>query len=514
MAGQTKKIVASGSQATVTTLLEHSNYHLRTAQLVCALLGEKTASARQFGAQHVLTLLRVHADRSKHALDTTGGTGELETAVRRGLADANPQVREVSRVAFWQFERGWPDRAASVANSLDASGRKLLDKARPVEGEQQQQQLPTTSPPISSPARPGPAEAGPSSPAISPARARASAAGAGGAAKKPSVREAMMAARKKMLADKENGTAPASKDGFIAFGDTPLAPLIPAVPESPNGAGLETPTRPRNPPQAALSPESPSQNGLEGSPRPASRARSSVLPEPIVDDALREQARQAELAAERLLELSLDEAEPDHREAETLPTTITPRSDRRVARTPRTAGPGGAIGGGGATFSTPLPNPALRHLARGANASLFKDSPDPRDATGAAAGRGGWWARRSQSQAANSEAKTAPVDDAERAEVAQAAATLQGPSGEVDIAALRRLSQFSRERPAVETLDGPDGLALRTASREHGGSGVDPWQEDRLFDRVYAGLRSLLLRTDPAMVSSGDSLRHRARACH
>ncbi|GAA5872215.1 hypothetical protein JCM3774_002298 [Rhodotorula dairenensis] len=583
VAGQTKKIVAAASQATVTTLLEHQHYHphhhhsysssssststppLRTVQLVVALLNEKTPSARQFGAQHVLTLLRRLARESSSftspgsskkaaTLDSGGGGGnavviaaELEAAVGKGLQDANPQVRETSRVAFWEFDKLWLDKALAIAAGLDPSGRRLLDKARPALAHPAAET--DVAPPAPLPARvavgPPILETEPDSPTSSPLRARVgpTAATVASGGKKPSVREAMMAARKRMLAEKDElrqspSTATAGDPGLLNNdheGPCPLAPsLPPPVPivsaspalgeeDAPPATEGGTPTRSRPTWSSPTSTESAQRDEviLAVSAAPPPPPLHAV--ESIVDDALRDQARQAELAAERLLELSIDETDDQHgippppppsSTAVATAASVTPRSERRSARTPRTTT---TLGG---PFSTPVPNPALKRFAlAGHNAAVFEDSPDPRDATGAAAGRGGWWARRPQS--ASVAATSAPTDDAEeptvivtdlqRAELAKLVAQLCRGDDLVDgSGVLRKLSELSRQVPIRASA--ADSDADPFAQVEDGDSRGGPeqqrtsasfWREDRAFDKTYDRLRSLLLSpeanlTEPA----------------
>jgi CLIP-associating protein 1/2 len=522
-------------------LLEHSNLHLRTIQLVVALLNEKTASARQFGAQHVVTLLRVmRSTRSKTALDSSGGTEVLAAAIGKGLVDANPQVRETSRVAFWEFEKVWPERAAAVAAGLDASGRKLLDKAKPVLQQPTSHAEPASAAAatgsVTSPVRaatsaerathPSPTTASTSS----PLQTRSN-----GASKKPSVREAMMAARKKMLADKENGVPPprSQTGGFLEVGDeSPLPPPVPAVPESPSSpsmAGrppqLETPTRRRSPPLprqtfSSTGTMSPRACDAQSSSSAAEATVSSPsvhhdhVPESIVDDALRDQARQAELAAERLLELSLEEAEDADQRVFSpgtalSPTGATPRTDRIAAQTT----PGVAE-----AFSTPLPNPALKRFARagggGSNLVAFEDSPDPRDATGAAAGRGGWWTRQragtpplsSNPLGAQSEPEVT-VSDEQRAGLAKLVADLcrtDRPAG--DSSDLRQLSELSRKLPMRDDAAGAIGsvsdpfAGLEDNVAESQQPSVWFWRGDRAFNKIYDRLEALLLRPEGDLV--------------
>lgn len=534
VAGQTKKIVAAGSQATVTTLLQHSTLHLRTIQLVVALLNEKTASARQFGAQHVVTLLRVmRSTRSKTALDSSGGGTEvLAAAIGKGLVDANPQVRETSRVAFWEFDNVWPERAAVIAAGLDPSGRKLLDKAKSALQLASSAEPPAASGSVTSPVRATTSAErashhSPTTASYSPLQTRSS-----GASKKPSVREAMMAARKKMLADKENGVPPHGQTGdFLEVGgESPLPPPVPAIPESPSSPSvvgrstqLETPTRTRSPPLSRqtfssagnLSPRADNAPSFSSSSAETTMFSPSGhhdhVPESIVDDALRDQARQAELAAERLLELSLEEAEDNHQRVfspgtATVSTgaSATPQPERTAARTP------GVV----EAFSTPLPNPALKRFARAgggrdSNLAAFEDSPDPRDATGAAAGRGGWWTCQRAETPSNIDPlgpQSQPevtVSDEQRTGLAKLVADLcraDRPAG--DPSAFRELSELSRKVPMRNDAAGATASALDPFAgfeddvAEAQQPSVLFWREDRAFNKIYDRLETLLLRPE------------------
>lgn len=549
VAGQTKKIVAAGSQATVTTLLQHSTLHLRTIQLVVALLNEKTASARQFGAQHVVTLLRVmRSTRSKTALDSSGGGTEvLAAAIGKGLVDANPQVRETSRVAFWEFDNVWPERAAVIAAGLDPSGRKLLDKAKSALQLASSAEPPAASGSVTSPVRATTSAErashhSPTTASYSPLQTRSS-----GASKKPSVREAMMAARKKMLADKENGVPPHGQTGdFLEVGgESPLPPPVPAIPDSPSSPSvvgrstqLETPTRTRSPPLSRqtfssagnLSPRADNAPSFSSSSAETTMFSPSGhhdhVPESIVDDALRDQARQAELAAERLLELSLEEAEDNHQRVfspgtATVSTgaSATPQPERIAARTP------GVV----EAFSTPLPNPALKRFARAgggrdSNLAAFEDSPDPRDATGAAAGRGGWWTRQRAETPSNSdplEPQSQPevtVSDEQRTGLAKLVADLcraDRPAG--DPSAFRELSELSRKVPMRNDAAGATASALDPFAgfeddvAEAQQPSVLFWREDRAFNKIYDRLETLLLRPEGDLVSFAVPVLQRAR---
>ncbi|GAA5915068.1 hypothetical protein JCM6882_006772 [Rhodosporidiobolus microsporus] len=590
MAGQTKKIVASASQSTLSVLLERSAYHLRTVQLVAATLGEKTVSARQFGAQHLTTLLRTHGSRSKSAIDSTGGADELEAAVKKALVDPNKDVKETARTAFWVFEGAWPSRAERVMAGLDVAGKKALEKARPV----------AATAAIGSPA-PAAAAAAAAARKAPVARAPASAAAGGGAAKKPSVRELMAAARRKKQEQEASGAA---QDELLPEGPTALPSLAPSTPtkaeeatspasnrtastakggllspppaSSPARSPLAPPSRPlaaeeddagsieeeneeptpeahqhaddlmhspspfrlKSPLPSATSParsplqtpsrlpapagasrpspspaprittpmrSKPSQSSLASSSsasftpdfsrsprsRPAG-GKASLVPDPVVDDALREQAMQAEQAAERLLELAEDEADEvspvGAGRAETpKPVRVAPSSSSAAAAA------------NGAAMQTPLMDPARRRLAAMGAGKTFEDSPDPKDGTGG--GKGTWWMRKGETLPPPP--PFAPDSPTRSAEISSLISCLQTLS--IDPPSLRKLSALSKERP-VRDVDDAEGDEPTTPSKTNGASGANGsslvgktttarfWTEERRFEKVYEGLKALLLQ--------------------
>ncbi|GEM09879.1 armadillo-type fold domain containing protein [Rhodotorula toruloides] len=469
VAGQTKKIVAAASQNTVTTLLQHSTYHHRTLQLILLTLAERTTSARQFAAQHILTVIHCYARPSKGAIEHTGGLAHLETALQKGLADANPQVRETSRTAFWEFERVWPDRAALIAASFDPAARKLLDKVRPT-GD-----APTQDSPVKA------------RPSASTATAQA------GGSKKPSVREMMMAARrqkaaaeKEAEAEAEQADAPERPRRVLSTLMPDLSPLRPTLSparSSPGPSTLQTPTRP------PVSPSFRSADNLVDGSRFGSSMRaahSSAVSEPV-DESLRDQAMQAEQTAQRLLEIAQDE-ESFSIFGGAAAVARTPQSTRTL---PSTA------------MQTPA-NPAVRRLAR--PQVVLQDSPDPRDGSGAGPSRGTWWVKRTEALA--QPPPFAPDSQEKRAEIKGLISSLRDMS--IDAASLRKLSSLAKERPVRENDDGGfDGADPATPSKVNGREpGADDkittsefWQGDRRFDKVYEGVKGLLLR--PAALETG-----------
>ncbi|KAG7097228.1 hypothetical protein E1B28_004599 [Marasmius oreades] len=128
MAGFTKKLTAQQSQVSVTSLITHTS---GTPRLFVALLWqtlqEKMAQSRMFVIGHFKTYLEVHGQRVKNAPEVE----LVEKAVCKALGDPNPAVKEKGRACFWVFHSIWCNRGTTILDSLDAVGRKQLEKACP-----------------------------------------------------------------------------------------------------------------------------------------------------------------------------------------------------------------------------------------------------------------------------------------------------------------------------------------------------------------------------------------------
>ncbi|POW07677.1 hypothetical protein PSTT_08095 [Puccinia striiformis] len=101
MAAQTKKLVVQASQA----------------------------AARIAGISRIKEFLDFHGQRAKSQIESGGGLGLIEKALRRSLADASPLVRETAREVFWNCSTIWPQMTSPLIESLDGPTRKQLEKA-------------------------------------------------------------------------------------------------------------------------------------------------------------------------------------------------------------------------------------------------------------------------------------------------------------------------------------------------------------------------------------------------
>lgn len=96
------------------------------------LIGDKNVQCRHYSASHLKVFLDVQGQRTKSSMEsTTGLLDSLDGAMKRGLADVNPAVRELTRAAFWSMYAIWPSRGKVIIEGLEAGARKQLEKANP-----------------------------------------------------------------------------------------------------------------------------------------------------------------------------------------------------------------------------------------------------------------------------------------------------------------------------------------------------------------------------------------------
>ncbi|GAA5925902.1 CLASP family protein [Sporobolomyces koalae] len=509
MSTQTKKIVATASQETVVAFIEHSSYHLKTVQLVSNAMNDKVVQSRQFMSSHLTTFLRHHQRQPgtqsrakfKQLMDSTGGTDEIESSIKKGLADPNATVRENCRTAFWEFANGWPERANDdeglIRKGLDSQAKKLLDKAKPRPDDAPEPSVVADTTSTATSRR-------------SVVEGSAASGGGKGSAKKPSVREMMLAAKKKKLAEE---AAQAQAEAEAAAPQEPVANQSPSPktrveePRDLNRTAVEnrsnsshSSTRVEEEEHAR---EHESLQDVESPFAARTRATSRTSPaldtptrtaalstksrrtpvqvpqvEPVVDESLKEQALQAEQTAERLLEIAQEEQEDESPAGPAL-TPLKPRMNNRSISQ--------VDGDRNGTMQTPVQPQGTKLLfgkrRNGAN-DIFQDSPDPRDATGG--GQGTWWMNKTLNVGS---VAPLPEDSVERTTEIEALIS-SFENLELEPLEFKRISVLSRERPVRDT---PELDADDTETGQW-------WRQARRFERVYTALRRQLLQsTEPAV---------------
>lgn len=238
----TKKIASAQANTTVDTIIARVTYNARIMQHIWLACQDKNMQPRLYASGWLKTLLHKEAHHKNH-VEHTGGLDLIEKCIKKGLADANPGVREKMRAAYWTFAGIWPAKAEAIMSGLDATAAKLLlnDPNNPNSPKKPE-----------GVARPG---LGLSKSTMGPP--------------KPSIREAMMA-QKRAMATKPPPARPGSA----------MAHFSPAVTVSgssqPPTAATTTSTVRTRPESSLLS----SAGGISGAPVRPGRRRPEMAPRP------------------------------------------------------------------------------------------------------------------------------------------------------------------------------------------------------------------------------------------
>ncbi len=185
LCGGTKKISSQQGNVTVDIIISKVSYNIRIMQHIWAACQDKNVQPRTYAAGWLKTLLKKEAHHQR-ILEHGGGADMIEKCIRKGLADANPSVREGMRSTFWAFAVIWPAKAEATMATLDATQRRLLENA-PDNPNSPKKPEPTAT------ARPG---SGFSKSTTGPPR--------------PSLRETMMAQKKAAMANRNLLARPGS----------------------------------------------------------------------------------------------------------------------------------------------------------------------------------------------------------------------------------------------------------------------------------------------------------------
>jgi len=106
----TKKISSQLANTTVDTIIARASYNARIMQHVWSACQDKNVNPRTYATGWLKTLLTKEAHHKNH-VEHTGGLDLIEKCIKKGLADANPGVRERMRSTYWTFAGIWPAKA-------------------------------------------------------------------------------------------------------------------------------------------------------------------------------------------------------------------------------------------------------------------------------------------------------------------------------------------------------------------------------------------------------------------
>lgn len=110
LAGSTKKIASQSANVCVDAIMARVTFTKRLMEHVAAASRDKNVQPRLYATQWLKTMLQKEGKNKSH-IEHMGGLDLIEQAIKKGLADANPGVREKMRGTFWVFHRIWPARA-------------------------------------------------------------------------------------------------------------------------------------------------------------------------------------------------------------------------------------------------------------------------------------------------------------------------------------------------------------------------------------------------------------------
>lgn len=105
----TKSIASKNGDATITTLFNNVTYSARLMQCIWNGTSDKNLRPRTYAAGWLKTLIS-RFSHQKSILEHSNGLLLIEKIVNRGLADADPGVRDKARDAYWCFNSIWPAR--------------------------------------------------------------------------------------------------------------------------------------------------------------------------------------------------------------------------------------------------------------------------------------------------------------------------------------------------------------------------------------------------------------------
>lgn len=106
----TKKIASQQANATVDLLVSRVTYNSRLMSHIWNACQDKNVQPRTYAPGWLNTVLKKEQHHKSH-LEHTGGVDVFEKCIKKGLADANPGVREKARSTYWKFYAVWPARA-------------------------------------------------------------------------------------------------------------------------------------------------------------------------------------------------------------------------------------------------------------------------------------------------------------------------------------------------------------------------------------------------------------------
>ncbi|PNF29241.1 CLIP-associating protein 2, partial [Cryptotermes secundus] len=115
------KVMASAGLVTVRFIIRYT-HSPRLIPIITQNLNSKSKDIRRACCEFLEQLLH---SWSTHSLERH--IALLQDAIKKGIADADPEARLCARKAYWSFRSHFPEQADSLLNSLDSSYKRALN---------------------------------------------------------------------------------------------------------------------------------------------------------------------------------------------------------------------------------------------------------------------------------------------------------------------------------------------------------------------------------------------------
>ncbi|XP_066597244.1 CLIP-associating protein isoform X3 [Prorops nasuta] len=114
------KVVASAGAVAVRFILKNTHNH-RFVPIITTTLNHKSKDIRRASCELLALILQTWSTPvlQKHI-------GILQDAMKKGIADSDPEARAFARKSYWAFKEHFPEQAEIVLNSLDAHYKRSL----------------------------------------------------------------------------------------------------------------------------------------------------------------------------------------------------------------------------------------------------------------------------------------------------------------------------------------------------------------------------------------------------
>lgn len=110
LAASTKKISSQNANLCIDAMITRVTYTSRIMAHVAGASSDKNDQPRLYATGWLKSLLVKEAHHKSH-IEHGGGLELLESAIKRGLNDRSPSVREKMRSTYWKYHEIWPARA-------------------------------------------------------------------------------------------------------------------------------------------------------------------------------------------------------------------------------------------------------------------------------------------------------------------------------------------------------------------------------------------------------------------